>query len=147
MKKRVRKFVDNFWDVIKRPEMLILPGQLAFFFILSVVPILTLISYGVVSFNLSLDFIESFLTKSFGNEITSLIIPHVSNINLSLTFIITIIIGLFFASNGASSIIITSNTIYGIKDKGFARRRIKAAIMTIATNPPVIRYNILAPAK
>lgn len=131
MKKRVRRFVDNFWDVIKRPEMLVLPGQLAFFFILSVVPILTLISYGVVSFNLSLDFIESFLTRSFGSEIANLIIPHVTNINISITFVITIIIALFFASNGASSIIITSNTIYGIKDKGFARRRIKAAIMTI----------------
>ena len=131
MKKRVRKIVDNFWDVIKRPEMLILPGQLAFFFILSIVPILTLISYGVVSFNLSLDFIESFLAKSFGSDIANLIIPHVTNVNISFGFILTIIVGLFFASNGASSIIIASNTVYNIKDKGFAKRRVKAAIMTI----------------
>ena len=34
------------------------------------------------------------------------------------------------ASNGAASIIVTSNTIYGIKDRGFLRRRIKSIIMT-----------------
>ena len=131
MSKRVRGFVNNFWSVIKRPEMLILPGQLAFFFILSVVPILTLISYGVVSLNLSLDVIEDFFIKSFGSEITNMLFPHISNISLSFGFIITMILGLFFASNGASSIIITSNTIYNIEDRGFIRRRVKSMIMTV----------------
>ncbi|MBR1416192.1 MAG: YihY/virulence factor BrkB family protein [Bacilli bacterium] len=131
MKKRVKKFFNNFWTVMRMPEMLILPGQLAFFFILSVVPILTIISYGVISFNLSLDVVTSFLSKSFGEEIVNLIVPQVSNISLSVGFILTLIVGFFFASNGASSIIITSNTIYGIEDKGFIRRRIKGMIMTL----------------
>jgi membrane protein len=131
MKKRFKKFLNNFFTVLKRPEMLVLPGQLAFFFILSVVPMLTLISYGVASFNLSLEVVESFLTKSFGAEITNMLIPEVSNISISFGFVFTILIGFFFASNGASSIIITSNTIYGIKDKGFLARKIKAMIMTV----------------
>ena len=131
MKKRFKKFLNNFFTVLKRPEMLVLPGQLAFFFILSVVPMLTLISYGVASFNLSLEVVESFLTKSFGAEITNLLIPEVSNVSISFGFVFTILVGFFFASNGASSIIITSNTIYGIKDKGFLARKIKAMIMTV----------------
>ena len=131
MKKRFKKFLNNFFTVLKRPEMLVLPGQLAFFFILSVVPMLTLISYGVASFNLSLEVVESFLTKSFGSEITNMLIPEVSNVSISFGFVFTILIGFFFASNGASSIIITSNTIYGIKDKGFLARKIKAIIMTV----------------
>ena len=131
MKKRFKKFLNNFLAVLKRPEMLVLPGQLAFFFILSVVPMLTIISYGVVSFNLSLDVVQTFLTKSFGAEITSLLIPEVSNVGLSFGFIFTLIFGFFIASNGASSIIITSNTIYGIEDKGFIARKIKAIIMTV----------------
>ncbi len=131
MKKRFKKFLNNFFTVLKRPEMLVLPGQLAFFFILSVVPMLTLISYGVASFNLSLEVVESFLTKSFGAEITNMLIPEVSNISISFGFVFTILVGFFFASNGASSIIITSNTIYGIKDKGFLARKIKAMIMTV----------------
>jgi membrane protein len=131
MKKRFKKFLNNFFTVLKRPEMLVLPGQLAFFFILSVVPMLTLISYGVTSFNLSLEVVESFLTKSFGSEIANMLIPEVSNVSISFGFMFTILFGFFIASNGASSIIITSNTIYGIKDKGFLARKIKAMIMTV----------------
>lgn len=131
MKKRFKKFLNNFFTVLKRPEMLVLPGQLAFFFILSVVPMLTLISYGVTSFNLSLEVVESFLTKSFGSEIANMLIPEVSNVSISFGFMFTILFGFFIASNGASSIIITSNTIYGIKDKGFLARKIKSMIMTV----------------
>lgn len=131
MGKRVKKFIDNFLTVIRRPEMLVLPGQLAFFFILSVVPMLTLVSYAVVSFNLSFDVVESFISSTLGSDVASLLIPQVSNINFSIGFIVTLLVGFFFASNGASSIIITSNTIYGIEDKGFVRRRVKGMIMTL----------------
>ena len=37
---------------------------------------------------------------------------------------------ILIASNGASSIITTSNAIYGIKNTGFLKRRLKALIMT-----------------
>lgn len=131
MKRKFKNFLNNFFTVLKRPEMLVLPGQLAFFFILSVVPMLTIISYGVASFNLSLDVVEKFITNSFGNEITQLLVPEISNPSMSYGLVFTLILGFFFASNGASSIIITSNTIYGIEDKGFVRRKIKAIIMTL----------------
>ena len=131
MRKRVKRFFKNFWTVIRRPEMLVLPGQLAFFFILSVVPILTIIGYGVVSFHLSFDILVEFLSKSFGTDIVNLIMPNTSDISMSFGLIVTIIVGLVFASNGAAAIIVTSNSIYGIEDKGFLRRRIKAFIMTI----------------
>ena len=131
MRKRVKRFFENFWTCIRRPEMLVLPGQLAFFFILSVVPILTIISYGVVSFHLSFDILTEFLTRSFGTEIVNLLIPHINDLSMSFGLMLTIIVGLIFASNGAAAIIVTSNSIYGIEDQGFLRRRIKAFIMTI----------------
>lgn len=130
MKRRAKKFLDNFFNVLKRPEMLVLPGQLAFFFILSIVPILTILSYLTISFKLPIEFITDFIGNSFGSGVVNLLMPNVSNMSFSFGFILTVIIGLFFASNGASSIIVTSNTIYGIKDMGFARRRVKAIIMT-----------------
>ena len=131
MKRRVRKFFDNFFNVLKRPEMLVLPGQLAFFFILSVVPILTLLSYVASSLKLSTAALADFLNHSFGNAIVNLLMPNVSEMSFSFGFVLIIIIGLYFASNGASSIIVTSNTIYGIEDQGFLRRKIKAIIMTL----------------
>lgn len=130
MKKRFKKFLRNFWLVLNKPEILILPGNLAFFFILSVVPILTLISYAAFSLNLSMSFITEFLTSAFGNDISSLIIPNVSIDHISLSFFLTLIVGYYTASKGASSIIITSNTIYNVPDKGYIYRKIKALIMT-----------------
>ena len=126
---RARKYVKNFWKIINKPEMLVLPGQLAFFFILSIVPILTILTYLTSTFNISTNTIFEFFKSIFGSEISTLLVPHTTN-TLSIGFFITLFIAFFFASNGASSIIITSNTIYGIKDKGFVHRRIKAIIMT-----------------
>lgn len=130
-KRRVKNFFEHFFNVLKRPEMLVLPGQLAFFFILSVVPILTIISYLASSLKLSTAILADFLNHSFGNAIVNLLMPNVSEMSFSFGFVLVIILGLYFASNGASSIIVTSNTIYGIEDQGFVRRKIKAIIMTL----------------
>ncbi len=130
MKKKIKSFCINFWKAYWRPEMLILPGQLAFFFFLSVVPTITLIGYGASFLNLSIGFINEFLTKSFGKEISNLLLPILNGSEINMSFFISLAIGYFFASNGASSIIVTSNTIYNIPDKGFLKRRIKALVMT-----------------
>ena len=129
--KRVKRFFKNFWFALSRPEMLILPGHLAFFFLLSVVPILTLISYLAASLHLSMDFIMEFFIKSFGEQISSILMPIVNVDNISVGFFITLIVGYLTASNGAASIITTSNMIYGIPDKGFVYRKIKSIIMTL----------------
>lgn len=129
--KRVRKFIKNFINAITQPEMLILPGQLAFFFFLSVVPIITIISYGATFLNLPMDFISAFIENAFGANTKELIMPMVTGASIDLRYIIFLIIGFTIASNGASSIIITSNTIYNIKDSGFIKRRLKALVMTI----------------
>lgn len=131
MKKRFKEFFANVYSVIRRPEMGILPGQLAFFFVLSVVPIVTLIAYGASFLHLPIDFIIDFISKAFSSETANLLIPIVSVQNISFSFFVTLFIGFYVASNGASSIIVTSNTIYGIKDAGFVNRRIKAIIMTM----------------
>lgn len=130
MLEKVKDFLRNFWTVINRPEMAVLPGQLAFFFVLSVVPIVTLISYGASFLNLPIDFIGNFLTKAFSAEISALIVPEIIGTSVTLKFFISMAVGYFFASNGAASIIVTSNTIYGIKNSSWFKRRVKAIVMT-----------------
>ena len=129
--KRVRQFVRNFINALSRPEMLVLPGQLAFFFVLSVVPTITLISYGASFLHLPMDFISSFLNNAFGDTTSELIMPMVEGGTLSMGYLITLVVGYFIASNGASSIIITSNAIYGIRNSSFLKRKVKSFIMTI----------------
>lgn len=126
----IKAFLNNVYSIIKKPEMLLLPGQLAFFFILSVVPILTLISYAASFLNLPINIISNFLTSAFGSDLATLVIPIVSEPNVNFSFFVTILVGFYIASNGASSIIITSNHIYGIKNSNFLKRKVKGLIMT-----------------
>ena len=127
---RFKNFLQKVLHVIQRPEMAVLPGQLAFFFVLSVVPIVTLITYGASFLHLSMDFIADFITKAFGGEVAGLVIPMVAVSNIDFRFFFTLIVGFYIASNGAASIIVSSNAIYGIPDTSFLRRRTKAVIMT-----------------
>ena len=131
LKGELKEFFDNFIKVLKRPDMAILPGQLAFFFVLAIVPTITLISYGATALNLSTDIIYEFLSNAFSQDIAALLlnIPQADNIS-GLSFFAVVIMGYFIASNGPASIIVTSNIIYGEEQSGFFKRRLKAIIMT-----------------
>lgn len=128
---RFKNFLSNINSVIQRPEMVVLPGQLAFFFVLSVVPIVTLITYGATFMHLSVDAITDFFGKAFSREVAELLIPTVTSPNVNFSFFFTLFVGFCVASNGARSIIVTSNTIYGIENGDFIKRRVKAILMTI----------------
>lgn len=130
LKSEVKEFFDNFIKVLKRPEMAILPGQLAFFFVLAIVPTITLISYGASLLNLSTDVIYDFLANAFSEDIAAMLL-NVPESASGVGLVITMIVGYYTASNGPASIIITSNAIYGEKQTGFFKRRLKSIIMTI----------------
>ncbi len=130
LKKSLVIYFKNFKNALFKPEMLVLPGQLAFFFILSMVPTITLIGYGAGLLNLSTDVIYNFLSSAFSKNIATTLVVNPTNA-LGFKYIITIIFGYYFASNGAASIIVTSNTIYGIENTSFIKRRIKAFLMTL----------------
>lgn len=130
-KKGKKNFFERFWEAFWRPEMLVLPGQIAFFLFLSVVPTLTLIGYACSYLNLSNDLVQTFITNVMGNDISKLLAPILAAEEITPAFFISLGVGYFIASNGMSSIIVASNTIYGIKDSGFFKRRLKAIIMEL----------------
>lgn len=130
LKLELKEFYENFKKVLFKPEMAILPGQLAYFFVLAIVPTITLISYEAALLNLSTDVIYDFIGSAFSSDIASMLLATTSSNEKGIGFFLVVIVGYFIASNGAASIIITSNTIYGEKQEGFFRRRLKALIMT-----------------
>ena len=131
MTKRFKNFLKKFIKTIRRPEMAVLPGQLAFFFVLSVVPIVTLITYFASYLHVSVSFVSNFLAKAFSTDIANLVRPMIQGQAMSWKFFVTLFIGFFIASNGADSIIVTSNAINGTPNTSYLRRRIKAIIMTM----------------
>lgn len=129
-KNSVKDFFNNFFRVLRRPEMVVLPGNLAFFFVLAIIPSLGLISYAASILNLSTDFLYNFIEKSFNSDLANLVLGLNLTSNAGISLIITLVVGLYIASNGADALIIASNTIYGIKNKNWFKRRIKALFLT-----------------
>ncbi len=130
LKSKLKEFSDNFIEVLFRPDMAILPGQLAFFFVLAIVPTITLISYEAALLNLSTDVIYDFISSAFSSDIATLLLTTKASSVGGFGFFFIVLGGYLIASNGPASIIVTSNTIYGEKQEGFFRRRLKAIVMT-----------------
>ena len=131
LKKEFKNFFKRFKKVITMPEMALLPGQLAFFFVLSIIPTLTLISYGASILNLSTDIITNFLEKAFSPTVASLILGGSSLPKAGLKLGIVLLSCYYISSNGMNSIIVTSNTIYGIENGNWLMRRVKAISMSV----------------
>lgn len=130
-KETIKDFFKNFFKVLRRSDMVILPGNLSFYFVLAIIPVLSIISYGASVLNLSVDYVYNFIASSFSEEIANLILGVDLSNNAGIEFFITLIFGFYIASNGADSIIISSNTIYGIENKSWLKRRIKAFGMSL----------------
>ena len=127
---QARGFLKEIIKIIKKPEMRILPGQLAFFLVISIIPTIALV--GVIANKLSIPLdsikltISSSVPKEIANFITEILNGQDFNFNIAVFFISAFIL----ASNGPHSMIITSNEIYKIKPEKIVKRRLKAISMT-----------------
>lgn len=120
---RIKNIFKRLIKIIRDPAMLFLPGNLAFFLVLSIFPILTLL--GVISsfFSISIDFssITNFLPKDIADILVSYTLGKGFDSNVGFFMII----GFIIASNGADALVIASNTLYNIPNSNYLKRRIK----------------------
>ena len=127
--KNLKKFLSDLWKVVRLPEMLILPGNLAFFLILSLAPILSLFGMIASSLSLSTASITNALENIVPSGVMEILLPFF-NSGLTIPNFVFIIVGFFVASNGPDSLITASNILYKNKPKNYIYRRIKAIFMT-----------------
>jgi len=141
--KKARRVIGRIWKIFKLEEMRILPGQLAFFMVLSVFalfPIFGLISSSFIS-NELINSMDHSLPAAVSSILKSLM--EVESSGLSIT--IFLIISIYVASTGCDAIIITSNVIYKIKNDMSVKQSIKAIFMTIILIS-LILFVVLVPA-
>lgn len=124
----VKSYYSRVLDLIKRPEMKILPGQLAYFLILSIFPLLTLLGFIISKIAFALPSIQ-IINIFIPNNIYDIVIPFLTESNFSGNVTFIMIVGFILVSNGTHSIIITSNEIYGIETKESIKRRLKSIFM------------------
>ena len=125
------RYVHNFYKILCRSEMRVLPGTIAYFLIMSIVPAILIIAVICSKFSISLLSIIKILTEIIPNDVSNLLIPIVSGVQENSFSLLYIFIGILLASNGTHSMILASNTLYGIDNNNYIRRRIKAIFMTL----------------
>ena len=141
--KKARRMLNRIWKIFKLEEMRILPGQLAFFMVLSVFalfPIFGLLGSSFIS-NELINSMDHSLPAAVSSILKSLM--EVESSGLSIT--IFLIFSIYIASNGCEAMIITSNVIYKIKNNMSVKQSIKAILMTIVLIS-LILFIVLVPA-
>jgi membrane protein len=145
MKKKMRRFIRRILFTIGRPEMAILPGQLAFFFVLSLVPIVSLIGVLASVFNVSADKVFEFLNVSFSADVTNAINVVLQGKGFDSNIGLFLFSAFIIASNGMYSIVVASNILYGVENKNYIRLHIKAILLTLIVIGLII-FNLVVPA-
>ena len=128
---RVKNFLKKTIELIKKPEMRTLPGNLAFFFVMSLIPIVALIAYLASKFSISLKLIEGAIDISIPNGVKNFIETIISSQGINFNIGIFFVSAFLLASNGMHSVIIASNQIYKVKSANVIKRRSKSVIMTL----------------
>ena len=144
MKNKAKKFIRDIMAIVQQPEMMILPGQLAFFFVLSIIPIFAVIVIITSALSLSSDSVLTFLSNILPKGVTSSLVSVLNYSNIDMNILLFLIMTFILASNGASSIINASNTIYKIKPSPWLNRKIKAILLTFSI-VFVLLFTLLVP--
>lgn len=129
--KRFKRYFKKVEKLIMRPEMKVLPGQLAFFLILSIFPVFTLLGYIGSKFSLFSSSFLAVIKEVIPSNFLELILPFVTDSQLTGNTLVIMILGFILASNGTHSLIVTSNELYHLPYADYIKRRIKAFLMTI----------------
>lgn len=129
-KNRVVSLIKKLLVINSKQEMRILPGQIAFFLILSIFPLITILVLFMSKFNFSFDSIFQFASEVIPEQVVNILEPYIHT-NISTNVVLTLLIGFFLASNGPHSIIVASDTLYELKGQSYFRTRLKAILMTI----------------
>lgn len=127
---KTKKMLMKLFKIIRRQEMRILPGQIAYFLILSIFPLITICGLFMSLFNISFYSVLQFASEILPEQVMNILEPYLSS-NITTNVLLTVVIGFLLASNGPHSIIVAADTLYDIKGQNFFRTRIKSIFMTM----------------
>ena len=127
----IKSYLKRIINLITRPEMKILPGQLAFFLVLAIFPLLTLFGYIGSKMLFFVEPLVDVLIRFVPENVLQIILPFVENSHITGNVLFFMIVGFILISNGTYSIIVTSNELYNLKNDDYIKDRVKAFFMII----------------
>lgn len=126
---KLKFYIEKAFKTFNKPEMRILPGNIAFFFVLALVPIVTIVVLIASYFSISLENIIKFIENLVPREASKIIIEAISGKGFDGSVGTFNIIAFFVASNGTYSLINAANTLYKVKTRDALKDRIKSFIL------------------
>lgn len=131
IKKRISKYISKVWKAFNKMEMRVLPGNVAFFLVLALIPIITLIAFLATYFSISLNSLIHLINNLLPSEASKIIIDVISGKGIDTKVGTFNIIALAVASNGTYAIINASNTLYNVKNSDILKDRVKSVVLLL----------------
>lgn len=131
MKQKIKKYFKKLFKLLSKPEMAILPSNIAFNLILAIIPILTIIVLIASSFDISIDLVTKMIKGMMPEQVSAVIIDVISGKGFDKTVGISNIIAFVLASNGTYAIITASDTLYKINNTDKIKKRISSLIILL----------------
>ncbi len=127
---KARDFILKIFKLLMKPEMRILPGQLAFFLVMTIIPLVAVIATMAAALSISTETIRVAISSSVPNEIANIINSIIGGDGINFNIIVFYFSAFLLASNGTYSMINISNEIYKVTPRNILKRRLKAILMT-----------------
>ena len=127
--KRARELILKVFNLLMKPEMRILPGHLAFYLVMTIIPLLALLVTLAAALSISTETIRVTLADTIPSEILSLLDGIVAGNGINFNIVVFYFSAFLLASNGTYSMINISNEIYKLKPRDVISRRLKAILM------------------
>ena len=125
----MKKNVKRIKDILTRDELGILPASLTYYFVLAIIPILTIMVLIASSFNISIDRVMLLLNDILPSKVSNFIIEVIAGKGFDSNVGFFNIVALFVASNGTYAIVKTANNLYKVKDSDMIKDRVKSLII------------------
>lgn len=129
MKRKIKGYFKKLFKVLRKPEMAILPANIAFNLILAVIPLLTILVLIASSFDLSIDLVAKLVNSIMPEQVSNVIIEVISGKGFDTNVGISNILAFFLASNGTYAIINASDTLYKITNKDEIKKRVSSVFI------------------
>ena len=127
---KARELIMKIFKLLMKPEMRILPGHLAFYLVMTLIPLVALMAALATSLSISMDSVREIILAYIPAEIASMFGNLLSESEINFNIIIFYFSALLLASNGPNSMINASNEIYKVTPRDLISRRVKAIVMT-----------------
>lgn len=128
---RIKNITKRLISILFQPDVMLLPGEIAFFLILSIFPMLILFGLIVSKFSMPIDQLLVYMEDVLPNSVYNFTEPFIIGKGFDTSVGIFMIAGFIVASNGTHSIILASNKLYGFEDSDYIKRRIKSILLII----------------